>query len=94
MTAGTDLITKERQRQIEVEGWTAAHDAQHGEMVLANAAACYIFASSSDLIERFWPKAWGWRWWKPKDRLSNLVRAGALIAAEIDRTIAQAAAKG
>lgn len=32
-------------------------------------------------------KAWRWEscWWKPKDPIRNLVRAGALIAAEIDR---------
>lgn len=30
-----------------------------------------------------WP--WDWKWWKPKDPRRDLVRAGALIAAEIDR---------
>ncbi len=30
-----------------------------------------------------WP--WERRWWKPKDRRSDLVRAGALIIAEIER---------
>ena len=33
------------------------------------------------------PKTWPWaaKWWKPKDPVRDLVRAGALIAAEIDR---------
>lgn len=31
----------------------------------------------------WWP--WAVRWWKPKDPIRDLVRAGALIAAEIDR---------
>lgn len=33
------------------------------------------------------PAAWPWspQWWKPKERVRDLVRAGALIAAEIDR---------
>ncbi|HDR0739562.1 TPA: DUF551 domain-containing protein [Pasteurella multocida] len=31
----------------------------------------------------FWP--WGKKYWNPKDRKENLIRAGALIAAEIDR---------
>lgn len=32
-----------------------------------------------------WPASWSFHWWKPKTRRENLVRAGALIAAEIDR---------
>lgn len=32
-----------------------------------------------------WPRSWHPSWWKPKDRVRDLVRAGALIAAEIDR---------
>lgn len=33
------------------------------------------------------PRDWPWakRWWKPKGKIEDLVRAGALIAAEIDR---------
>lgn len=33
-----------------------------------------------------WP--WDSEWYKPKDRIRDLVRAGALIAAEIDRLLA------
>jgi len=36
-----------------------------------------------DLMENLWP--WGKEWWKPSDRRRDLVKAGALIAAEIDR---------
>lgn len=83
---GASLIAAERIRQITEEGWTAEHDDLHeiGEMALA--AICY---ASSHLhwfpidIEKAWP--WSWEWWKPKDDITNLVRAGALIAAEIDR---------
>ena len=33
-----------------------------------------------------WPVAWDESWWKPSDDpVRNLVKAGALIAAEIDR---------
>lgn len=41
------------------------------------------------------PRLWAWhsRWWKPKDRRCNLVRAGALIVAEIER-LDRAAALG
>jgi hypothetical protein len=40
---------------------------------------------------QWWP--WSFEWWKPKDRIRNLVRAGALIAAEIDRLQAMQEAK-
>jgi hypothetical protein len=37
-----------------------------------------------DRVRRFyWP--WEWSFWKPRDPVRNLVIAGALIAAEIDR---------
>lgn len=32
-----------------------------------------------------WPDSWNFEWWKPKDRRCDLVRAGALILAEIER---------
>jgi len=35
------------------------------------------------ILKRLWP--WSADWWKPKDRRRDLVRAGALILAEIDR---------
>ncbi len=35
------------------------------------------------VIRRAWP--WSWKWWKPKDRRIDLIRAGALIVAEIER---------
>lgn len=107
---GAKLIAAERRRQIEVEGWTPEHDAQHAREELEKAAACYavgqpIFAQTTryrypeDETERhadsrlpdivmvnLWP--WASRWYKPKDRLRDLVRAGALIAAAIDRLTA------
>jgi hypothetical protein len=82
-------IAAERQRQIEVEGWAPEHDDKHDAGELATAAVCYALASSGSqdfrrtVIERFWP--WSREWWKPKDRRRNLVRAGALIVAEIER---------
>lgn len=31
----------------------------------------------------FWP--WDWKWWKPRSKRENLIRAAALIVAEIER---------
>lgn len=44
------------------------------------------YAPVTDLYP-LWP--WSSAWYKPKDRLRDLIRAGALIAAEIDRLLAQ-----
>ena len=89
---GVDLIAAERRRQVEQEGWTAEHDDHHVGGEIAGAAACYALASGvlteeglADYRPRLWP--WAEDWWKPKDPLRNLVRAGALIAAEIDRLL-------
>lgn len=38
---GIELIAEERQRQIDVEGWTKEHDVTHAIGELSMAAACY-----------------------------------------------------
>jgi hypothetical protein len=95
MTNGSELIAEERQRQIDAEGWTPEHDDMHDTGQLAFAAACYAdyaahqaagigFHGSSAAEYRQWP--WDVVWWKPSaNSIRNLVKAGALIAAEIDR---------
>lgn len=83
MKTGIELISAERARQIEAEGWTPEHDDEHITEEMAFAAACYVTADDGDAVPAVWP--WDTECWKPRDRISNLVRAGALIAAEIDR---------
>jgi hypothetical protein len=105
---GTELIAAERRRQVEVEGWTSGHDAEHGTAELVDAAACYLMAPrlpvpirhavvishGPDAGQPWTPERWPWepRAWKPvpNDRVRELVKAGALIAAEIDRLTAAA----
>lgn len=87
-----DLIAAERQRQIEVEGYTSEHDAQHAGD-LARAAACYALPSYRRVggsVPAGWP--WGAADWKPTpdDRVRELAKAGALIVAEIERLQRQA----
>lgn len=83
------LIAAERRRQVEVEGWTPEHDDAHGEGELAAAAGCYALSAVNGLddseAKRFWP--WEWSWWKPVDKKRALVKAGALIVAELERLI-------
>lgn len=90
-------VVAERQRQVSAEGWTPAHDDQHRNNDMAFAAACYAFhaaAASWDLEDggvpydsHPVPKNWPWEpdWWKPTDPRRDLVKAGALIIAEIER---------
>lgn len=97
-----DIIT-ERQRQIEIECWTPEHDDEHVDGAIALAAASYAWSSvhkkisdtqTAGIPPGFWP--WDWKWWKPKNPRRDLVRAGALIIAEIERIdrSAMIAAKG
>ena len=84
---GSERIAAERQRQIEEEGWTPEHDAEYTNGELAGAAIAYTIAT---LIpnDRGEPEWWPWDsdWWKPSDDpIRNLEKAGALLAAEIDR---------
>ena len=83
---GVGLIATERKRQIEKVGWTPDHDANHREGELSLAAMCYA-APSAACIGQGTPSHWPWdsMWWKPSNHIRNLVKAGALIAAEIDR---------
>jgi hypothetical protein len=81
-------VMEERHRQIMVEGWTAQHDDEHGDGSMAVAAACYALGndgvSGTREFVSFWP--WARKWWKPKkDKRRNLVRAAALLLAEIER---------
>lgn len=91
---GAELIAFERQRQITEEGWTYEHDRNHTQAELVRAAMCYADRAGLQIISSqggdqlrmrpSWP--WDMRSWKPKSNpLDNLVKAGALIAAEIDR---------
>lgn len=77
-------VLSERRRQVEAEGWTPEHDDQHTDGGMADAAALYASLRVRHITGfATWP--WDAKWWKPKDRRSDLVRAGALILAEIER---------
>lgn len=75
--AAIDVLA-ERRRQTDEEGWTADHDDEYTKGQLAAAATCYVTG-----FPLYWP--WLRSWWKPTTRRRNLVKAGALILAEIER---------
>lgn len=90
-------VAAERRRQIEAEGWTPEHDAAHASGCMATASACYALAAAAQSPDnnaswrmRFanaandlWP--WDREWWKPAAPRRMLVKAAALLLAEIER---------
>lgn len=84
-------VMNERNRQWDEEGFTPEHDDRHNEGQIAYAAATYAAFGGDNDHDRhhggFWKVTWPWgdEWWKPTDRRRDLVKAGALILAEIER---------
>lgn len=84
-------IKAERERQVSEEQWSPEHDDSQVKGEMAAAAAAYALLASHPGYDRhkfywradWWP--WAANWWKPKNRRRDLVRAAALIVAEIER---------
>lgn len=106
MKKGIDLIAEERQRQIDVEGYTEQHDSNHKASEFVYAAIAYAEAAKvgvncqeigntneNEIMLRKWDMGlyfpWGQTNFKPTTNIRDLVKAGALIAAAIDRLQAQ-----
>lgn len=103
MTRGIELVTAERIRQIEEEGFTPDHDFQHKDGELSQ-AACYYAACTVHCTGEhgdiyivvhptlFYPNDWsaGWQNRQGKERptVRDLTKAAALLIAEIDRRLA------
>lgn len=100
LVGGVALIATERMLQIEEKGWTPEHDGQHVNFELIKAAMYYcaydeVAAEVFDLqgykdqIEVLFPSTWADSWKKrrgfPEPTDYDLAKAGALIAAELDR---------
>lgn len=89
-------VAAERRRQIEVEGRTPDHDDEHGAGEMAQAAAAYaddgacrLQGAPDDIVAGPGdpPEPWPWDecWWKPDEPRRMLVKAAALLLAEIER---------
>jgi hypothetical protein len=83
--AAAQLIEAERQRQREIEKFDDRQDDSYVRGQLARAAASYALSAATGSAVRpaFWP--WDAAAWKPKNARADLVRAGALILAELER---------
>ncbi len=95
-------VQAERRRQVEAEGWTPEHDDEHADGQMSQAAGCYALHAGG--IGTDWPDGrqngsalfWPWDkdWWKPTTPRCDLVKAGALILAEIERLDRATASQG
>jgi hypothetical protein len=86
MTAQASIdVVDERVRQLIAEDWDYAHDDQYTSRELNSAAVCYARVGGDiwSAAPPQWP--WGDDDWKPKSYRENLVRAAALLIAEIER---------
>lgn len=80
-------VIAERQRQKSVEGWTSEHDDEHSDGEMALAASSYALYAHKKPIAPAIPYNWPWepKWFKQQGARRDLVKAGALILAEIER---------
>lgn len=96
ITKGATDVLFERKRQQEEEGFDEEHDSIYGDGQLAFAGAVYATNAagnirygndSSNEPGAAAPALWPWtnHWWKPTTVRRDLVKAAALIIAEIDR---------
>lgn len=92
-------VINERQRQINQESYSTENDDEYKQNELLRAAVCYaenvvrrgwVFDSNfgpdvyrEEEVPDLWP--WDIDFWKPKNPRRDLVRAAALLIAEIER---------
>ncbi|EOX8377618.1 hypothetical protein [Salmonella enterica] len=75
-------VIAERQRQVSVKGWTPEHDDTYTCGELSGAAISYIEPMEAVF---YWPAEWHDDSFKPSNERRNLVKATALLLAEIER---------
>lgn len=96
MKTAIELIVDERIRQVEVEGYSFDHDANHKKGELANFACCYALdpmgGDATNIIKTLKPEGWDLKLSCNENtednisgRIRDLTKAGALICAEIER---------
>ncbi|WP_336948678.1 hypothetical protein [Acinetobacter junii] len=91
-------VIAERERQINVKGYSTDHDDQYEGNQLPRTASGYVDqvvgrswvyddygpeVYQDDDVPEFWP--WDESYWKPKSPREDLVRAAAILIAEIER---------
>lgn len=88
-----DVLTERNRQQAPVdtggEGLSLAGDRYYTRGQLCEAAAAYALSADprDPDVDQVYPHHWPWasQWWKPKSHRENVIRAAALLLAEIDR---------
>ncbi len=85
MKTGIEQISEERAKQINKYGYTLYHDANYNNKQLLLAALSYLKTAVGGEEAQMlnWP--WEDKYFKDEGYVENLKKAGALIAAELDR---------
>jgi|CXWL01.1.fsa_nt_gi hypothetical protein len=87
--AAVGMVMDERWRQLRL--YPIQHDDTHDAGEIAQAAAAYALASAAetDLEREIAVDTWPWELddFKPSTPLADLIRAGALLLAEIERRL-------
>lgn len=98
-----DMIAAERIRQVEKEGFSRAADDQYRHGELERSAACYALTAGKatdyetrtglplgdSYVRSEMPRDWPFAldWWKPDTPIKDLIKAGALITAAIEKRL-------
>ena len=86
-TTAIDLVKKEREKQISKHGYTIVHDRQHPKKAVLYGALAYLNSViySPNIGIEDWP--FEEESFKPEGDVNNLVKAAAMIIAEIDKRL-------
>lgn len=78
-------VARERDRQIKAEGYSLERDDKYLNQQLPAAAASFVAHARGQhvLATSLWP--WAPKSWKPKTERNSLIKAAALLIAEIER---------
>jgi hypothetical protein len=93
LSAGARDVIAERLGQQKREGFTSQRDDGYVYDELTNAAIAYVLSAQSPTLREFrpigvpsvWPDNWDEKWFKPVGPRRDLVKAAALLIAEVDR---------
>jgi hypothetical protein len=90
-TFGIAEVNAERERQINVKGWSKEHDMQHDYFELLQAANCYTEIGPKEKIVEKYPfnKDLFKRTGYPVPNNRDITKAAALLCAELDVRNAQ-----
>lgn len=92
-----NLIEHERKEQMNKHGFSREQDCRYVHGDLAAVGALYALTSALTdegvdyALAAYWPHTWDRRYWRPapSNPLKNMVKAAALLTAEIERLIGE-----